>query len=90
MKMPRIAQPADRRMFAQTEPYAEATAATEGGVTPQLRICTPCVGLPSGRHCINLGPFGRRCVNIPNVGRWRVCCRTRFGWPPVSCGVERC
>lgn len=89
MRMPTIAPPADRRLIAQTEPYLENAAAQEG-VSPQLRICTPCIGLPSGRRCINLGPFGRRCFTIPNFGRWRLCCRTRFGIPPVSCGIERC
>lgn len=90
MRMPTIAKPVDRRLTARNDAYSDASAATQGGVTPQLRICTPCIGLPSGRHCVNLGPFGRRCFTIPNIGRWHLCCRTRFGFPPISCGVERC
>lgn len=61
-----------------------------GAVTPQICVSSPCLRLPSGRFCVNLPVLGRRCVNIPNLGSWRVRCCTRFGWPPVSCGIQRC
>jgi hypothetical protein len=72
---------------------AEGTADGEpraGAVTPQLCINSPCLRLPSGRFCFNLPFFGTRCVNIPNLGGWRLRCCTRWGWPPVSCGLQRC
>ena len=68
-----------------------AHAVTKGGaVTPQICVSSPCLRLPSGRFCVNLPIVGRRCVNIPNLGSWRVRCCTRFGWPPVRCGIQRC
>lgn len=90
MTLPTLAQPADRSWSSVTAAYAHAGDFSADGVSPQLRVCTPCIRLGGGRHCVNLGPFGRRCFSIPSLGRWRLCCRTRFGWPPVSCGVERC
>ena len=64
-------------------------AAPSGTVVPQLSACTPCVQLGGGRRCVRL--LGRRiCVNIPSFGRWHICCRTRWGWPPISCSVSRC
>ena len=65
-------------------------AATDGGVSPQLCVGSPCLRLPSGRFCVNLPILGRRCVTIPSLGSWRVRCCTRFGIPPVSCGIQRC
>jgi hypothetical protein len=62
----------------------------DSGVTPQQRVCTPCIRLPSGRHCVNLPIVGRRCFNIPSLGSWRLCCQLRIGWPPISCGISRC
>jgi hypothetical protein len=59
-------------------------------VLPQASACSPCLNLDPGRFCLDLPVFGRRCVNIPSLGRWKVCCRTRWGWPPISCGVSRC
>ena len=38
----------------------------------------------------NLPIIGRRCLNVPSLGTWKACCETRFGWPPVSCGLQRC
>jgi hypothetical protein len=61
-----------------------------GGVSPQLCVGSPCLRLPSGRFCVNLPILGRRCVTIPSLGSWRVRCCTRFGIPPVSCGIQRC
>ena len=61
-----------------------------GTVSPQVCVSSPCLRLPSGRFCVNLPIVGRRCVNIPNLGSWRVRCCTRWGWPPVSCGIQRC
>lgn len=69
---------------------AHAEPAGAGGVTPQVCVNSPCLRLPSGRFCVNLPILGRRCVNIPGLGSWRVRCCTRWGWPPVSCGVSRC
>jgi hypothetical protein len=60
-------------------------------VTPQLSVCTPCVGLPSGRQCFTIPVLNRRiCVTIPSVGRWHACCRTTWTPPFVRCGVSRC
>ena len=90
MHVPRIAKPANRKWSGRTEAFTPALASGASGVSPQLRICTPCIQLGGGRHCVNLGPFGRRCFTIPSLGKWHLCCKTRFGWPPVSCGVSRC
>ncbi len=58
------------------------------GVQPQIKVCTPCVRI-GGRWCIRL--LGKRwCVNLPYFGRWKACCWTRFGWPPVKCGIQQC
>lgn len=72
------------------EPSADRRVAFNDGVAAQLRVCTPCVRIGGGRWCVNLGPFGRRCFRVPGIGRWHACCRTRFGWPPVSCSLSRC
>lgn len=61
-----------------------------GEVLPQLCASSPCLNLNVGRFCVNLPVLGRRCVNIPGFGRWRIRCCTRWGWPPVSCSVNRC
>jgi len=60
------------------------------GVSPQQRVCTPCVRVGGGRWCVNLPIVGRRCFSVPSLGTWRACCSIRFGWPPVSCGISRC
>ena len=60
------------------------------GVLPQVRVCTPCIRVGGGRWCFNLPIIGRRCLNVPSLGTWRACCSTRFGWPPVTCGLSRC
>lgn len=65
-------------------------SATPDGVTPQARVCTPCLRIGGGRWCVNLPIVGRKCFNVPSVGSWKACCRVRLGWPPVSCGIERC
>jgi hypothetical protein len=67
-----------------------AHAALGKGVIPQLCVGSPCLRLPSGRFCVNLPILGRRCVTIPSLGSWRIRCCTRFGIPPVSCGLQRC
>jgi hypothetical protein len=59
-------------------------------IIPQLSFCTPCLDLDPGPICINLGPFGRKCFDIPGFGNYKLCCRTRWGWPPISCSVNRC
>jgi hypothetical protein len=61
-----------------------------GGVVPQVCVSSACLRVPSGRFCVNLPILGRRCVNIPSLGSWRIRCCTRFGIPPVSCGIQRC
>lgn len=73
----------------EAEGAADA-APRAGAVTPQVCVNSPCLRLPSGQFCVNLPIVGRRCVNIPNLGSWRIRCCTRFGWPPVSCGIQRC
>lgn len=79
------------RTVNRFENRARTNAARRGGaVTPQICVNSPCLRLPSGRFCVNLPIVGRRCVNIPNLGSWRIRCCTRFGWPPVSCSVQRC
>jgi len=86
MVMPTQSKPADR----SNRPTMPLTAWDKDGVMPQASVCTPCVQVGGGRWCINLPIFGRKCFNVPNVGRWKACCRTRWGWPPVSCGISRC
>jgi hypothetical protein len=68
----------------------DGSAPAPRGVSPQLCASSPCLRLPSGRFCVNLPILGRRCVTIPSLGSWRVRCCTRFGIPPVSCGIQRC
>ena len=81
MQRPAIARPAHAGSFAERG---------EGGVAPQLRVCTPCVRVGGGRWCVNLPIFGRKCINVPALGTWKLCCSPRFGIPPVSCGLSRC
>lgn len=58
------------------------------GIGSQVKLCTSCVRI-GGRWCIKL--LGKRwCVNLPYVGRWKGCCWTRWGWPPVKCGIRQC
>lgn len=86
MRLPTQAVPAYRSSISSA-----AVAFSEGGgVAPQASACTPCVRIGGGRWCITLPVFGRKCFNVPSVGRWRACCRTRWGWPPVTCGISRC
>ncbi len=86
MRMPTQSQPADRSMSS----FAGAAAWSEPGVAPQLSLCTPCVQVGGGRKCFTLPFFGNKCFNIPNFGRWKACCKTRWGIPPVTCGISRC
>lgn len=91
MKMPGFN--AEAALYTTGETYRAAatfSGATGGNVSPQICVGSPCLGLPSGRFCVRLPVVGRRCVNIPSFGRWRVRCCTRFGWPPVRCGISRC
>jgi len=74
--------------YGLADEYAAPEA--KAGVSPQFCVSGPCLGLPSGRFCVTLPILGRRCVTIPSFGRWRVRCCTRFGWPPVSCGISHC
>jgi len=59
-------------------------------VVPQLSLCSPCVQVGGTTLCVTLPFFGRRCLHVPFIGRWRICCRTRWGWPPISCSVGGC
>lgn len=59
----------------------------DGHVAPQVRVCTPCVQVGGSPYCVTL--LGKR-ICLPSGGRWRGCCRTRWGWPPVACSVSRC
>lgn len=86
MRMPRQSQPADRSFFST----GAVPSVEDAGVTPQAQVCTPCVQVGGGRWCINLPIFGRRCFNVPSIGRWKACCKTRWGIPPISCGISRC
>jgi hypothetical protein len=65
-----------------------ATNAGAAVVIPQLRACSPCVHVID-TLCYTL--FGRRiCLRVPDIGSWRICCTLRFGWPPLSCGIQHC
>ncbi len=86
MQLPTQSRPADRSFRSA----AVWTSQEETGVTPQQRVCTPCVRVGGGRWCVNLPIVGRRCFSVPGFGRWRACCRIRLGWPPVTCGLSRC
>lgn len=86
MRMPTQSQPADRSFAFYAAPLPPEPPA----VTPQAQVCTPCVQVGGGRWCVNLPIFGRKCFTVPSLGRWRACCRTRWGWPPVTCGISRC
>jgi len=86
MVMPTQSKPADR----STRSTIALAAWDKAGVMPQAAACTPCVQVGGGRWCINLPVFGRKCFNVPSLGRWKACCKTRWGWPPVSCGISRC
>ncbi len=82
MMMPPQLAPVDRSISMAV--YDPAFA----GVSPQIKACTPCIRI-GGRWCIRL--IGRRwCVNLPYFGRWKACCWTRWGWPPVKCGIQQC
>lgn len=67
-----------------------AGAGGAGAVVPQASVCSPCIRVGGQQLCVNLPIFGRRCLRVPFIGRWRLCCRTRFGWPPIRCGVQGC
>ena len=56
-------------------------------IQPQACVSSPCITVPASGQCITL--LGRR-VCLPPLGRWRVSCCTRWGWPPVSCSINRC
>lgn len=89
MRLPRLSSPVSHALipaFAGAAAYAPA----QDGVLPQAAICTPCVQIGGGRWCFTLPIIGRKCINVPSAGRWKACCRVRFGWPPVSCGISRC
>lgn len=78
---PAIARPAHAGAFAER---------AEGGVYPQVKVCTPCVRVGGGRWCVNLPVIGRKCLNVPSVGTWKACCKTTWTPPFVSCGLSRC
>jgi hypothetical protein len=78
---PAIARPAHAGAFEER---------ADGGVYPQVKVCTPCVRVGGGQWCFNLPIIGRKCLNVPSLGTWKACCSTRFGWPPVTCGIQRC
>lgn len=93
MSMPRFT--AESAIYASdVNYYAGAHNATSAGgaraVVPQASACSPCVQVGGGQFCVNLPFFGRRCLNVPSFGRWHICCSTRWGWPPITCGLSRC
>ena len=57
---------------------------------PQASFCSPCLRVGGGKWCINVPVFGRKCFTVPKIGTWKACCATKFGWPPLSCGISRC
>ena len=81
MNLPPQMQPVQRTItYAAFNP--------QGAVEPQAKLCTSCVRI-GGRWCFKL--LGKRkCLNLPYFGRWRGCCWTRWGWPPVKCGIKQC
>jgi len=86
MRLPTQSVPAYRYSVSRA-----AVAFSEGGdIAPLASVCTPCLQIGGGRWCVNLPIFGRKCFNVPGLGRWKACCRTRWGWPPVSCGISHC
>jgi hypothetical protein len=81
-----LSRPQDVHSFA-----TRFSPAREGAhVAPQVCVSSACLRLPSGRFCVSLPILGRRCVTIPRLGSWRIRCCTRFGIPPVSCGIASC
>jgi hypothetical protein len=60
---------------------------SSGHVTPQLKICTPCIQVGGEPYCVTI--LGKR-ICLPALGRWKGCCRTVWGWPPVRCSIDRC
>lgn len=67
---------------------AELDGSSGGGhVVPQVKVCTPCITVGGSPYCVTL--LGKR-ICLPALGRWQGCCRTRWGWPPVTCGINRC
>jgi short chain dehydrogenase len=80
----------DRGLHAAVVVVHGATPAGGAGtVVPQLSLCSPCFQI-GGILCVYLPFFGRRCLSVPYFGRWRICCRTRWGWPPIVCSVSGC
>jgi len=67
-------------------PYSEPVP----GVTPQLKVCTPCIRVGGGRWCVRLPVLGRKCFRVPGLGSWKACCRTTWLPPFVRCGLSRC
>jgi hypothetical protein len=66
-----------------------AANAGTAAVIPQLSACSPCIQVGGQQLCVTL--FSRRiCLRVPFIGRWRICCTLRFGWPPLSCGIQHC
>jgi hypothetical protein len=93
MKMPGFTAEATFQSASQTYEMVLASLASTGTdeVVPQLCACTPCVGVGGGRWCVTIPVINKRvCVNVPNFGRWKVCGCLRFGWPPVSFGLQHC
>ena len=91
MKMP--AMNAESVFFVQADYFqgnAVHATGTDGGVSPQVCISTPCVSVPSGRLCLNIPVLGRRCISVPRLGRWKIRCCTKPFPPFFSCGVSRC
>jgi hypothetical protein len=85
---------AETAVYPSASYHTAAPAGVWGGganaVIPQVSLCSPCVQVGGQQLCVNLPFFGRRCLRVPRVGRWRICCRTRFGIPPISCGLSSC
>jgi len=86
MQMPTQYRPAIRSNVST----AVVAAPGQARITPQLRVCTPCVQVGGGRWCVNIPVIGRKCFNVPSLGRWKACCKTTWTPPFVSCGISHC
>ena len=82
----------ERMMHAGTfqETYLTQHFLLPQGLHPQASFCTPCLRVGGGKWCVNIPVFGRKCFSVPKLGTWKACCATKFGWPPLRCGISRC
>ena len=82
--------PEQRPAVARLSHAGAYEARQEPGVSPQVKVCTPCVRVGGGGWCVNLPIVGRKCFTVPSLGTWKACCSTKWTPPFVSCGISRC